>query len=411
MAINIPVGSSERIQALDFLRGFALLGILIMNIQLFAMPMGAYLNPTAYGDFNGLNKGVWMFTHLFAEEKFMTIFSILFGAGIVLMTQRAIQRTGKSIGLHYRRTFWLLLIGLGHAHLIWSGDILVTYAIAALVVFLFRNTRPTVLLVVGILIVAVHTLIYVFMGTTMEHWPADGLEMARQSWIPSQELMQEQIKAVTGTLNEQIAFNSAEATFLETFVLLMLLFWRAAGLMLVGMALYKWGILTAKRSRAFYFKGLVIGCLLGLGISGYGMYTNIEAGFSFEYSMYLGSQWNYWGSLFMSFGYISGIMLLAKSNAIPWLRNRLAAVGQMALTNYLMHSILCVLIFWGVGFGLIGTFDRWQQLLVVIGIWTLQLLWSRPWLDRFHFGPFEWLWRSLTYLKKQPFKRELKPSI
>ena len=107
-----PVQSKERIQALDFLRGFALLGILIMNIQLFAMPMAAYLNPTSFGDFNGINKAVWMFGHLFADEKFITIFSILFGAGVLLMTQRAEARSGRSAALHYRRTFWLLVIGL-----------------------------------------------------------------------------------------------------------------------------------------------------------------------------------------------------------------------------------------------------------------------------------------------------------
>ncbi|MBT8236973.1 MAG: DUF418 domain-containing protein [Bacteroidia bacterium] len=405
MSTNQPVQTKERIQALDFLRGFALLGILIMNIQLFAMPMAAYLNPTSFGDFNGLNKGVWIFGHLFADEKFMTLFSILFGAGIILMTQRAVERSGRSAALHYRRTFWLLVIGLTHAHLIWSGDILVPYAIGALFVYLFRNAKPLTLLIVGILVIGVHTLIYGFMGSTMEFWPPESIEMAKQSWIPSEELIQHQIDAVTGSLSEQISFNSAEATFLETFVLLMILFWRASGLMLVGMALYKWGILTAKRSKAFYTRGLIAGCLLGLSITGYGMYTNFQAGFSFEYSMYLGSQWNYWGSLFMGFGYICGIMLLAKSNALPWLRDRLAAVGQMALTNYLMHSILGVFIFWGVGLGLCGQLERWQQLMVVIGVWVLQILWSRPWLNSFRFGPMEWLWRSLTYMERQPFRR------
>lgn len=405
MKTSQPIPSKERIQALDFLRGFALLGILIMNVQLFALPMAAYINPTAYGDFSGLNKGIWIFSHLFADEKFMTLFSILFGAGIVLMTERAIARTRKSAGLHYRRTFWLLIIGLLHAHLIWSGDILVPYAVGAVFAFLFRKAKPVTLLICGILIISVHTLLYLFMGTTMEFWPPESLEMAKQSWIPSQELMQEQINALTGSLSEQVAFNSSEATFLETFVLLMILLWRACGLMLVGMAFYKWGILTAKRSRKFYTIGLVAGCALGLLITGYGMYTNFQAGFSFEYSMYLGSQWNYWGSLFMGFGYICGIMLIAKSKMLPRLKDRLAAVGQMALTNYIMHSVICMFIFWGIGLGLMGTVDRWQQLLVVIVIWLLQILWSRPWLNNFHFGPLEWLWRSLTYMKRQPFKR------
>ncbi|NNK87289.1 MAG: DUF418 domain-containing protein [Flavobacteriaceae bacterium] len=405
MITNQPVQSKERIQALDFLRGFAILGILIMNIQSFSMPGAAYLNPMAYGDMTGINKWVWMLSHLFADQKFMTIFSILFGAGIILMTERAMQRTGKSSGLHYRRTFWLLIIGLIHAHIIWYGDILVPYAICGFIVYMMRKWKPKTLLIIGILIIAMHTLIYGFFGSTMQFWPEESLEMAKLSWIPSEEYMQQEIAEVTGSLSQQIAHNSAGALMLETMVFFMIFLWRAGGLMLVGMALYKWGVLTAKRSQAFYTKGLVIGCLFGLLISGFGLYTNFKAGFSFEYSMYLGSQWNYYGSLFMAFGYICLVMLIAKSELFPWCRSRLAAAGRMALTNYLTQSIICVLIFWGIGLGLFGQFERWQQILVVLGIWILQILWSRPWLNKFQFGPFEWLWRSLTYMKRQPFKK------
>ena len=124
-----PTVQQERIQSLDVLRGFAILGILIMNVQSFAMPGAAYLNPMAYGDLTGPNKWVWILSHLFADQKFMTIFSILFGAGVVLFSESAEKKLGKSAGLHYRRTFWLLLIGLFHAHIIWYGDILVSYAL------------------------------------------------------------------------------------------------------------------------------------------------------------------------------------------------------------------------------------------------------------------------------------------
>jgi uncharacterized protein len=124
-----PTSGQERILSLDVLRGFAILGILIMNIQSFAMPGAAYLNPMAYGDMTGANRWAWILSHLLADQKFMTIFSILYGAGIVLVTERAESRTGKSAGLHYKRTFWLLVIGLIHAHIIWYGDILVPYAL------------------------------------------------------------------------------------------------------------------------------------------------------------------------------------------------------------------------------------------------------------------------------------------
>ncbi len=405
--INQPVQSKERIQSLDLLRGIAILGILIMNIQSFSMPGAAYLNPMAYGDMEGINKWVWILSHLLADQKFMTIFSILFGAGIILMTRRAEERTGKSAGLHYRRTFWLLIIGLVHAHFIWYGDILVPYAICGFLVYLLRKASPTVLFILGIIIIGVHTLLYSFFGTSMEMWPPESLEMAKQSWIPSTESMEREIGELTGSLSQQIAHNSAGATFMEIWVFLMIFLWRAGGLMLIGMALFKTGVLSAHRSKAFYTKGLIIGIVLGLMISGYGMYTNFEAEFSFEYSMYLGSQWNYWGSLFMSFGYICAIMLLSKSDVLTGLRDKLRAVGQMALTNYLMQSIICVFIFWGIGLGLFGQVERWQQVLLVLAILILQIIWSRPWLNKFRFGPFEWLWRSLTYMKRQPFKREI----
>ena len=401
-----PTTSAERIQSLDFLRGFAILGILIMNIQSFAMPGAAYLNPMAYGSMEGANKWVWIISHLLADQKFMTIFSILFGAGIILFTERALAKSGKSAGLHYKRTFWLLVIGLVHAHIIWYGDILVPYAICAFIVYLFRKAKPKTLLITGILVVSVHTLFYVFLGNSMQFWPPESVEMAKESWIPAQSQIIDEINAVTGSLGEQISHNSAGATFLETAVFLMVFLWRAGGLMLIGMALYKWGVLSAKKSTAFYRRWLVLGLIIGLSLTGYGIYSNYQHDFSFEYSMYLGSQFNYWGSLFTSFAYICGIMLLSKSSFMPWLKTRMAAVGQMALTNYLMQSIICVLIFWGVGFELFGKLERTQQIYIVLIIWLAQMFWSKPWLKRFRFGPFEWLWRSLTYGKKQPMRRK-----
>ena len=117
--------------------------------------------------------------------------------------------------------------------------------------------------------------------------------------------------------------------------------------------------------------------------------------------MFLGSQFNYWGSLFVSVGYISMIMLISKSNFLNSFKNRLAAVGRMALTNYISQSIICVVLFFGVGFSLFGQIERWTQVIIVISIWILQLIWSKPFLEKFRFGPLEWVWRSFTYCKKQ----------
>ena len=137
-----PTQVHERIQSLDIIRGIAILGILIMNIQSFSMPGSAYSNPMAFGDLNGINKWVWIISHVFADMKFMNIFSILFGAGIILVTSKSEMKTGKSAVLHYKRTIWLLIIGLFHAHLIWYGDILVTYALCLSLIHISEPTRP-----------------------------------------------------------------------------------------------------------------------------------------------------------------------------------------------------------------------------------------------------------------------------
>jgi uncharacterized protein len=400
-----PTQSKERIKSLDFLRGFALLGILIMNIQGFSMPGASYINPTDYGDLTGINKWVWIFSHIFGDQKFMTIFSILYGAGIIMVTEKAESRTGKSAGLHYRRTFWLLIIGLIHAHLIWHGDILVPYAICAALAYFFRKMKPVRLLIIGILIILVHTAFYLFMGTSMEHWPPEALEGARSAWNTAPEEINEEIAALTGSISEQIQQNSATATIMETMIFLFVFLWRAGGLMLVGMALYKWGVLTAQKSIDFYKKGLVYGLLIGLPIVIYGVYANFKADFAFEYSMYIGSQYNYIGSLLVSFSFICGIMFIAKSDRLSWLQDRLAAIGQMALSNYVAQSLICTFIFYGMGLGLFGQVERSGQILIVFGVWIVLMLWSRSWLDRFQFGPLEWLWRSLTYWKRQGFKK------
>jgi uncharacterized protein len=401
-----PTLAKDRIQSLDILRGIAILGILIMNIQSLAMPGATYLNPTAYGDLEGINYWVWILSHVFADMKFMAIFSILFGAGVVLVTQKAEDRVGKSAGLHYKRTFWLLIIGLIHAYVIWYGDILVAYALCALLVFFFRKLSPRKLLIIGLLTILVHTLIYLFFGFSIAFMPAEALEeMRNEFWNPTAEGIQNEISAITGSLSEQITHNAEGAIPMHTSVFLMLFFWRAGGLMLVGMALYKWGVLSAERTSAFYKKGLLLGLLLGLPIIIWGVYTNFESGWSLEFSTFIGSQFNYIGSLGVSFAYICGIMLFSKSDSFKKLKERFAAVGQMALTNYISQSLFGVFIFFGIGLGLFGQVERYQQILIVLVIWLIQLAWSKAWLDRHKFGPLEWLWRSLTYMKKQPMRK------
>ncbi|MBT6005462.1 MAG: hypothetical protein HOG79_07060, partial [Prolixibacteraceae bacterium] len=159
-----PTLLSDRIVSIDVLRGAAVLGILIMNIQSFSMIGAAYINPTAYENFEGVNKLVWILSHVFADMKFMTIFSILFGAGVILFTERLKAKGINSIAVHYRRTLWLLLFGLAHAYLFWYGDILVAYAISAFWVVLLRNVKPRSLLIIGLLVFSIASFLYLLTG-------------------------------------------------------------------------------------------------------------------------------------------------------------------------------------------------------------------------------------------------------
>ena len=401
-----PTLINERIQSLDIIRGIAILGILIMNIQSFSMPGSAYSNPMAFGDLNGINKWVWILSHVFTDMKFMNIFSILFGAGIILVTSRSEIKTGKSAGLHYKRTFWLLVLGLIHAHLIWYGDILVTYSLCALILFPLRKLKPSIQMILGFFIFSIQSIIYLFFASSINYWPAESLSETAQSWTPAIERINYEVGMLTGSLSQQIQHNSAVATYLQTNYFFSLYgFWRVSGLMLIGMSLYKWGFFISKKSNTFYKKLSLTLLPIGLTLIIIGVIKNFNADWNWKYSMFLGSQFNYWGSLFLSIGYMSIFMIIINSNILYFLKNRLAAVGRMALTNYISQSLICVTLFFGIGFGLFGQIDRWMQVIIVLLIWILQLIWSKPWLEKFRFGPLEWLWRSFTYGKKQKMIR------
>ena len=221
-----PVAQSVRIDSLDVLRGFALLGILIMNIQLFAMPDAAYFNPTAYGDLDGANFYVWLGSRLLADQKFMTIFSMLFGAGIVLMTTRAEARGGGR-SVHYRRMGWLAIIGLLHAHLLWSGDILFIYGVCGMLVYPLRHHPPGRLIVVGLVTLAVSSVFFIAAGASLAYWPEDALSgFVSTTWQPTPAVIDAALAAYRGSWIEQLPARSSSALGFETFVMLV---WGGAG--------------------------------------------------------------------------------------------------------------------------------------------------------------------------------------
>ena len=398
--ITAPVTRSERIVAIDVLRGFAVLGILIVNIQGFARVASAYMNPASGRVLEGADLWTWGATYLFADTKFISIFSLLFGAGIAMMSERAAKRGVSGTGLHYRRNSWLLAIGLAHAYLIWHGDILVAYALCGFLLYPLRNLDPRRLLWIGGCVVAVVVPLWTLAAVSIPHWPEADQAAALAEWAPSRDALDAEIAAFRGGWTGQIPARAPIALALQTTALLGMLLWRAGGLMLVGMALYKLGVVTAARSAAFYRRLAVIGLSLGLPLAAAGVAYKIHVDFAWERAMFQGGLFNYVGSIGVFLGYLGLVMLMVKGGRMPRLQTRLAAAGRMALTNYITQSLICSLIFYGHGLGLFERVGGPGMVGIVVGIWVLQLAWSPWWLARFRFGPLEWLWRSATYMKR-----------
>lgn len=407
--MDAPVPADQRLLSIDVLRGVAVLGILVLNIQSFAMPGAAYINPNAYGDLDGANYRVWYFSQLLGEQKFMTIFSMLFGAGIVLMTSRAEARRRGSASVHYRRMGWLILFGLLHAHLLWYGDILYSYGMCGLIAWLFRKLPPAVLVPLGLVVVGVGSGISLATGFTMPHWGEAAVQDMQQSWLPPPDVINAELSAYRGSWLEQMRSRVPTAIFFETLLFLIAFSWRAGGLMLVGMGLFKLGIFSAARSAGTYLALAVIGLGLGLPVVWYGIQEHEAHAWAMKYSFFIGNQFNYWGSLLVSLGYVSLTMLACKADLLRPITRPLADVGRMALTNYLLQTIICTTIFYGHGLGLFGSVERIGQISIVLGVWILQLVLSPIWLSYFRYGPFEWLWRSLTYWRIQPMKKSPRP--
>lgn len=401
-----PASEPERIDSLDALRGFAMLGILLMNVQAFAMPEAAYINPTAYGSLAGANGWAWLFSHVVADRKFMAIFSMLFGAGILLFTGRAEARGDSPTRLHVRRMLWLVVFGLAHAYLLWYGDILVAYGLCGLLVYPLRRWRPGRRLVLGLAVMAVASFLALAEGKAMPSWPeSKRAEFVDENWSPSPEFVDEEVSAYRGNWADQMTERVPVAWDLETEYFVHSELWRVAGLMLIGMSLFQWGLFSARRTSRFYLGLVLAGAGLAVPLTLLGVQLNWAHHWSADYSLFFGGQINYWASLPLALAWTGLVMLACLQPRLVAVLGPLRAVGRMAFSNYILETVICSALFYGTGFGLFGKVDRVGQLLMVLGIWVLLIVTSTLWLRAFRFGPLEWVWRSLTYGHAPAFRR------
>lgn len=328
----------------------------------------------------------------------MTLFSVLFGAGVALMSEKAISMGRRPAALHYRRMFFLLLIGLAHAYLFWFGDILTIYALCGMVVYFFRRWRPSTLFAVGGFALLIPSALFLLMDLAVIVTPKDVLPTFEQVWSPGPEAIAWQLEIYRGDYWGQMEHRVPTSLQMQSIILVMWFGWRVGGLMLIGMALFKWGVITGKKSSMAYWSLLVVGAFTGLVLELSGMFYQINNGWATK-TMMGGLHLNYWASMFMASAYMAGVMLMGQAGCFPKVQSALGSVGRMAFTNYLAQTVICTTIFYGHGLGLFGRVERWGQLLIVLVIWAVQIGWSVWWLNRFQMGPLEWLWRCVTYLK------------
>lgn len=417
-----PVGRKDRIASIDVLRGFSLLGILLMNIVAFGLPMGAYFNPSVYGGDSGRDLAAWFIAQVFFDGKMRCIFSMLFGAGAVLLLERA-ERRGAGIeaaDIYYRRTMWLIVFGLIHGHLIWGGDILYHYGVVGLLLFPLRRLSARALLITGSVILVLHSVQGLGGGiaigelrekaiaaaaipnpTAEERKTIREWEQVAEIFEPTPEAVEKEIAAHRGGWLDVLPLRSAEASLLEFTLFFQFLFLDVLCMLVLGMGLAKAGMFDASRSYRFYGLIALAGFAVGIPVNTWAAEQYRAAGFTTAAQFtYIGSTADL-GRFSIALAYTSLIMIASKGG-LRFLTRPLAAVGRTALSNYLLTSILCTLFFNGYGLGYFAKLSRHELYWVVLGMWVVNLTVSPLWLRYFQFGPAEWLWRSLTYWKRQP---------
>jgi len=407
-----PVASSNRFNSIDTLRGFALLGILVPNIVAFAWPMAAMTNPEVISD-SPANDLVHTITATGFLGKFMFIFALLFGSGVVMYARKydTADESGnyhtklqRGASLWYSRCAWLLFFGMLHAYLFWYGDILTFYALAGLtLLWWIRRINPKVQFFAGLTL-------YYLGSILMIGFSAFGYWALREGHIDVHELSADpavEIAGYSGTFIEAMKtrFFMTLIMQLTIGILFLPLLW---GIMSMGMGLTRMGILTGQKSMRFYV--ITAAICLGLGIpltaaSFYATYQNftLEPGFMWQsFAQPAGVP--------LAFGYAAFVIALSKWAPAKIICIPLAAVGRMALTNYFLHTILCTTFFYGYGMGYFATIEYPTLWLVVFSVWAINIAFSLVWLQLFTMGPFEWIWRCLTYRQLVPIRHQITTS-
>ena len=431
MALAEPVSQRERISSVDVLRGFALLGILVMNISDYALAENFDYNPTVMGPISKLNLLLWAGRFVLFEGKMRALFSMLFGAGVILLTSRLEKRGDAAISgdIFLRRNMWLTLIGVLHAYFLWWGDILYFYGMTALL-FLYpcRKLKAKTLLIAGATVVLAFL---AYRGVRLETRSqlarraavAASLEASGQpltapqkddlkAWQtlvensrPDRATVDKEIAEMRGGYGSVFRHNAPTVVAEQGAGFYRWGFCDSLGMMLLGMGLLQIGFLSGQLSNRAYVWTALIGYAIGLPM---GVASTWQA-WRHNFDALTVGWWEFFPydlqRIAVGLAHASVVLLIVKAGALKRLTKPIAAVGQTALSNYLGTTVICVLLFDGYGLGLFGKLQFYQLFYVVAAIWVFNLVASSLWLKRFQFGPLEWVWRSLTYWQQQPMLR------
>lgn len=410
-----PVSAAERIVALDFIRGIAVLGILFPNIVAYGHPMLAYYWPEGLpGGSTAFDRYVWLIQFVLIDGKLRGVFTLLFGAGLILFLDR-VEARGGGPELQIRRLAWLGVFGLAHTFLVWTGDILLLYAVAGFGALLMTGWDGRTQFRIGVAWFLAGALIFsAAIGTAVTAEGFPGMpdptpishEQAQQGAASFVKDANEEIEVTqAGSWPKLVAWRLTEEGPELPFELVFFALVETIPLMLVGMALYRLGLFDGRldqaRMRRWGWIGFIGGAVLTLPIGLWVMW----AGFPVLLTQFAFNGLSAFLHLPMVLGLTALLSLWSRTAARGWLGDRVVAAGRMAFSNYLGGSMLMMLVFQGWAGGLFGQLHRIGMLPLVLLAWVLMLAWSKPWLARFRYGPLEWLWRCLTYWKLMPIRK------
>ena len=400
-----PAGGAGRIVTIDAIRGFAVCGILVMNIVSMGMPVYAYVDPHFYGGATGIDMFAWAAAYVLIDGKLRALFTMLFGASLLLITDAAEDRRPGPARTHYARIFWLFVFGMLHAWLVWYGDILVDYAIAGAIAFFARKWDKGAIGFAAFCLIGfslAHSLIeyhdmQILQGlANAPHPPADAVREWNKvlaQTLPFPDAVAHEVNLYRGGLADVFRIRAETTAAFQT-LYLPINMPETLGFVLLGMLFYRLDFWTGGWSKRAYGWTILAGAIT---IPLYWPLVSAIEAHDFDPAFLpLADAFTLLLRPFLALAYAAAVILAVREGLARWLTMRLAAAGRMAFSNYLGTSLIMTTIFYGYGFGLFGQLHRAQLYLLVFGQWLLILGWSPLWLRHFRYGPFEWVWRSLS---------------